>query len=138
MFQAYIRNGETWLICGGRDFTDMEMFRAAIGDIMTLRGCPDRVIHGAARGADMLADEWARSLALDVTAVPADWERHGKAAGPIRNQEMLAMNPHAVVAFPGGRGTANMVGLAKAARAAGVEIDVIEIKPARNAEPTTS
>jgi hypothetical protein len=61
---------------------------------------------------------------VPVSAHPADWFSHGKAAGPIRNQEMLAMEaPALVVAFPGGRGTADMV---RRARKAGV--DVLEVK----------
>jgi hypothetical protein len=54
----------------------------------------------------------------------ADWAGLGRKAGPIRNEQMLSEGqPHLVVAFPGGRGTAHMVGIA---RAAGVE--VIEIR----------
>ena len=41
--------------------------------------------------------------------MPADWTKHGKAAGPIRNQKMLDECPDLVVAFPGGKGTADMV-----------------------------
>jgi hypothetical protein len=125
MFQAMPINGETWLICGGRDFADSTMFCDAMGRLIGLRGCPSRVVHGAARGADRMAGEWARNMALDEIAVPADWNANGKAAGPIRNQKMLDdHHPKFVVAFPGGRGTADMI-----ARARKAGIDVAEIKP---------
>jgi hypothetical protein len=123
MFDVIPINGQTWLICGGRDFADRSMFDSAMGDLMRLKGCPARIVHGAARGADKMADEWADRKAIPSIRMPADWQKHGKAAGPIRNQEMLdRMKPSLVVAFPGGRGTADMV-----TRARKAEIDVAEI-----------
>ncbi|HVM95122.1 MAG TPA: hypothetical protein VMT89_01980, partial [Candidatus Acidoferrales bacterium] len=54
----------------------------------------------------------------------ADWRRNGRAAGPIRNQQMLTEGkPDLVVAFPGGRGTRDMVNKAKAANVAVTVID---------------
>ena len=74
------------------------------------------VIHGGARGADTVAARWAEAHSLEVVKFPADWQRHGRAAGGIRNQQMLDEgHPDAVVAFPGGVGTADMVRRAKAA-----------------------
>jgi len=72
------------------------------------------LIHGAARGADSLAASWAIDTGLaefgEVLAFPADWNKHGVAAGPVRNQEMLDVGkPDLVVAFAGGRGTEDMV-----------------------------
>ena len=50
---------------------------------------------------------------MKCLAFPAEWKKHGKAAGPIRNRKMLQDGkPDLVLAFPGGRGTANMVELA--------------------------
>lgn len=57
------------------------------------------VVHGAARGADRLAGEAARELGLEVRAYPADWATHHRAAGPIRNREMLTEHPDLVIAF---------------------------------------
>ena len=47
------------------------------------------VVHGDARGADRMAGELAEARGLLPIAVPADWDRHGKAAGPRRNQAMI-------------------------------------------------
>jgi hypothetical protein len=118
-------NGETWCICGGRDFADQPMFDGAMGDIIRLKGMPSRIVHGNCRtGADQMADKWALHHGLERTAVDADWNAHGKAAGPIRNQEMIDLfQPKRLVAFPGGRGTADMVRRARVA-----EIEVIEVK----------
>lgn len=104
------------LICGGRDFTDAHKFALTMYAIDEQYGPFIEVIHGGARGADRLAAEWAAVHHLPVREFPADWTRHGSAAGPIRNEQMLREgHPDLVVAFPGGRGTANMVALAKAA-----------------------
>ena len=81
------------------------------------------MIHGDASGADRLAGEWAKERCIEVLARPAEWKKHGRAAGPIRNQAMLAEKPQLVVAFPGGKGTADMVAKAKKA---GLEVVVIE------------
>ena len=56
------------------------------------------MFHGAARGADSIADEW-KHLGVDVRPYPADWTRFRKSAGPIRNRQMLDDQPDLVVAF---------------------------------------
>lgn len=73
------------------------------------------IINGKARGADTASTDWAVCNYAPFKEYAADWKLHGKAAGAIRNREMLDKNPDIdlVVAFPGGRGTANMVALAK-------------------------
>ena len=81
----------------------------------------DVVIHGAARGVDTQAMIAAQTLP-GVKHLPfqADWNAHGRAAGPIRNKRMLMEGkPDLVVAFPGGRGTENMK---KQAKDAGVPV----------------
>lgn len=124
MLDAILINGQTWLICGGRDFDDEGMFNDAMGDLTRLKGMPARIVHGAASGADRLANLWAARKAINCAAVPADWKTHGPKAGPLRNQRMLDDHkPDFVIAFPGGRGTADMV---SRARKAG--IDIAEIK----------
>ncbi len=105
------------LVCGGRDFCEGQQVVEALGPIH--RHTPfTLVIHGGAKGADGLAGAWARWWGIPVAEYHADWETHGRAAGPIRNQKMLDEGkPDLVVAFPGGRGTADMV---RRARAAGI------------------
>ena len=119
------------LVCGGRDYQDAQQLAYELSRIEYEMGKPIRgFIHGAARGADTLAKEWQEAriragrskvpgteLLKDLWSAgyPADWATHGKAAGPIRNQNMLDQNPgiELVVAFPGGKGTADMVARAK-------------------------
>lgn len=121
------------LVCGGINFTDRQKMNEALNAIVP-RTEPDEygnwlpkdvtVIHGAAVGADSLAGEWAVVNWCAEEPYPADWASHGKAAGPIRNQRMLDEGkPDLVVAFPGGRGTADMV---RRAKAAGVPVREIQ------------
>ena len=120
-------NGQTWIICGGRDFANQEMFNAAMEHLTVKHGLPQCVVNGGAQGADMMARHWGERLALDVKTEEANWSKYGNAAGPIRNQAMLdKYSPDLVVAFPGGKGTADMV---KRGRAAGVQIAEVTWEP---------
>lgn len=96
------------IVCGGRDFSDKEFLFSKL-DTLTQHKDITEVIHGDAYGADSLAGEWARTRGIIETPFPADWKKHGKAAGPIRNAEMLKLGPDMVIAFDGGVGTAHMV-----------------------------
>ena len=107
------------LVCGGRDFNDALTLGSWLGGIWKKQGI-SLIIEGGARGADFMAKEFAKWKGIPVETYPADWDRDGKAAGPIRNKRMLVEGkPDLVVAFKGGRGTANMV---EQARKAGVMV----------------
>ncbi len=117
------------LVCGGRHYNDRDHVWNTLNAIDVQRGPISVIIHGAASGADTEGMIWAQcmgNMGRGTKHLPmaADWHTHGKAAGPIRNQRMIdAGNPDLVVAFPGGKGTADMVRRAKAAK-----IEVIEVK----------
>lgn len=82
-----------------------------------------KVVAGKARGADTMAVDWAVTRFCQFCEYPADWDKHGKSAGHIRNKQMIVCEePDLVVAFPGGRGTANMI---KQAQDAGIETIII-------------
>lgn len=107
------------LVCGGRDF-DNRAFVWSKLDALHAERKFTALMQGGARGADALAAEWGRTKSgIQRYACKADWEKYGRAAGPIRNKRMLEWKPDLVVAFPGGSGTANMV---KLATDAGVEV----------------
>lgn len=120
------------LVCGGRDYLNTDHIHNTLCAIDAERGPITCIIHGGATGADHEGMIWAQMMAsarrVTHAHLPfaADWRTHGRAAGPIRNQRMIDEGkPDLVIAFPGGRGTADMM---RRARAAG--IDVIEIKDA--------
>jgi len=112
------------LVCGGRDYKDAARVKSVL-DKFREDMLDDKimwVVHGAARGADTLAGQWALENQVPVAEFPADWDAHPKAAGPIRNKEMLEFlllkksvgAEICVIAFAGGTGTANMAKIAKA------------------------
>jgi hypothetical protein len=81
------------------------------------------LIHGNAKGADTLAKRWAVAHSVWHLPFEPDWQTHGDLAGPIRNRRMLDEGkPDLVLAFPGGRGTRNMVVQAKLA---GVPVEIV-------------
>ncbi|WP_411877218.1 SLOG family protein [Vulcanococcus limneticus] len=103
------------------------------------------LLHGGTRGADRAIGRAARQLGWPSEVLPADWRRHGRAAGPIRNRQLLelaisravALNSAAapvavlVVAFPGGAGTASLVQQARRmATSSPVPIAVAQISQA--------
>ena len=107
------------LACGGRDYADEKGLYMVL-DAWHRVSPVSLLIHGAARGADSLAAKWANDRGVATLPFPADWAAHGKRAGPRRNEKMLREGkPEMVIAFPGGRGTAHMV---RIAREAGVKV----------------
>jgi hypothetical protein len=112
------------LVCGGRNFNDNDhIWNALLGLEMVFDRRIQTVIQGGARGADAGGKRWAKIHERETLEFQPDWNKHGKAAGPLRNQEMIDKgDPELVLAFPGGRGTADMVRRAKAANIAVIEI----------------
>lgn len=103
------------LVCGGREYSDKAALYATLDAIHEKTPITD-IVHGAARGADMLAHQWAYERQVRMWPCPAHWKDHGRAAGPLRNKRMLTEHKiDLVVAFPGGQGTADMLRRAKAA-----------------------
>lgn len=97
------------LVCGGRYFDDAKWLEHELNFIHEAVNITE-LIHGGARGADTLAGEWASHREIPVKVFPANWKKHGKAAGFIRNHQMIDEgNPFMVVAFPGGNGTQHMI-----------------------------
>lgn len=106
------------LVCGGRDFAAVGVVFAAL-DVLDRKEHIDCVVHGDAKGADRIGGEWAFRRDREVRRYPADWNRFGRRAGPVRNAEMLAselVGLSLVVAFDGGTGTADMAAKARACR----------------------
>src|SRR5262245_24499598 len=117
------------LVCGGRDYADSQTLADTMSRLRAERGI-SVVIAGGARGADTLAEEWAKANGIECIVFHADWATLGRSAGPIRNKRMLDEGrPDLVVAFPGGRGTSDMT---RRALDAGIEVIVVgEPRPLR-------
>lgn len=100
------------IICGGRDFNDMTMACEEL-DTIHAQWPITLVIEGGARGADRIARNWARMRNIPFQTVNADWNKHGKRAGYLRNVAMAELKPDGVIALPGGVGTKMMLDIAK-------------------------
>lgn len=111
------------LVCGSRAWEDGALI---LETLRRLEGVTV-VIEGEAPGADTLARLAAEQLGIPVLPFPADWDRYGRGAGPLRNQQMLDEGrPDLVLAFTedlnSSRGTADMVAHA---RLAGVRVRLV-------------
>jgi len=110
------------LVCGDHNWQD---YTLVLQEVTALH--PDVVIEGEAHGADLMGRAAAYTIGADVIAFPAQWNKYGRAAGPIRNQQMLTEGkPDMVLAFHDNlalsRGTAHMV---RIARQAGVLVKLV-------------
>lgn len=110
------------LVCGGRNYTNAQRVMEVL-DGLNAELKITKVIHGCARGADILGGLWAKLRGIPAIGVHAEWDKFGKRAGYLRNIKMADMQPDVVVAFPGGKGTEMMIKIAKERN-----IKVVEVK----------
>lgn len=111
------------LVTGGRNYDNRQHVYDVLDSLMPIGSLG----HGACPygGADILAEDWAKSREVPYSGYPAAFSTEGRSAGPQRNRTMIAdFQPDLVVAFPGGRGTSDCI---LVARAAGIK--VMEAKP---------
>lgn len=112
------------MVCGGRDLAEGEAHSGGTHDIKQITyysvslameilqarctwGKVGRIIHGGASGADLMAGVVGKVLGIPVETFPAEWDKFGKSAGPIRNQHMAKL-ADMCIALPGGKGTEDM------------------------------
>lgn len=106
------------IIAGGRTFDDYGKAHGILHDLFIRAGnwvypCGVEIVSGGARGADKIGERFAADWSAPIKRFPADWGKHGKAAGYIRNEEM-AKYADILVAFWDGesKGTKHMIDLA--------------------------
>jgi len=114
------------IVCGSRRWTDRKkiadrLFDLPVTSTIVVGYNPDR---DTPKGADRLAYQEAQKLGLTVEPHPADWERYGKRAGFVRNQEMVSLGAGLCLAFWDGlsNGTKDTI---DRARAAGIKVEII-------------
>lgn len=94
----------TILVTGSREWKDSEFIKRVLSEYVNYDTHRDiTLIHGGARGVDTMCDIFARRWGWKVVEMKADWDSHGKAAGAIRNNAMLDLQPDVVLAFWDGR-----------------------------------
>ena len=118
------------IIAGSRNFNDQDLFDNSIHDTLIRYETDElEIVSGGCSGADRMGEEYAEEWGIKCTVFPADWDTYGRAAGPIRNEQMTkyaaAADRGILVAFPIGEslGTRNMIKLSKRY---GLEVEVIE------------
>jgi len=104
------------VVCGGRDFRGPGQVWRALDRLHAEHRFTDLMQGGCPTGVDRFAKEWrATKPEIRGWQCDADWVNDGPSAGPRRNARMIEWKPDLVIAFPGGRGTADMVRQAWAA-----------------------
>lgn len=98
------------IVAGGRDFDDYYLLEEELKKFVSSISSEPTIVSGGARGADRLGEWWAFENECSLTIIKADWDKHKKAAGAIRNKKMADYSD-ALVAFWDGesRGTKNMI-----------------------------
>lgn len=113
------------IIAGCRDFTDRDFIYEGIDSFIDEYGTPDVIIEGGAKGVDRMAYYYAKDNGIPVKVFPADWNKYGRAAGPIRNEEMAKYGTHLLAFWDGkSRGTKNMI---ETARRYGLVVKIFKI-----------
>ena len=104
------------IIAGTRDFSNYELLKEKCDNILSTKRQDSNIVivSGTAKGADRLGERYASERGFLLRRFPADWDKDGNKAGPIRNAKM-ADNADALIAFWDGtsRGTAHMIRMAK-------------------------
>ena len=102
-------------IVGSRHYRNYKKFSKRVDKFIVENGYPTLIISGGARGVDHMAEQYAEEHKIPIQIFPADWEQFGRAAGPIRNTDIVNACTH-VLAFlaSGSKGTASTISIAKA------------------------
>lgn len=101
------------IVAGGRDFNNYYALESKLKHYLKNKMPNVEIVCGLAKGADSLGKVFAIRYKLKVNEYPADWDKHGKSAGYLRNSEM-ADNADALIVFWDGKsaGTKHMIDLA--------------------------
>jgi hypothetical protein len=115
----YIENNLKLGVVGGRDFNDYELLKLTLDQFKHIK----LIVSGGAQGADKLAERYARERGIETLIIKPEWNKYGKSAGPIRNQQIV-LNCHKLIAFWDGqsKGTFSSIEIA---RMAAIECEII-------------
>ena len=107
-------------IVGGRDFVDIDLLVGILWDLLGVKQSTkpkDTIISGGARGADSLAKNYALEEKLEYLEFLPDWDKFGKAAGFIRNQQIVDACDMVLAFWDGeSKGTKNTIDRARKAK----------------------
>jgi hypothetical protein len=99
------------IIAGSRNIVDAYKVRGRIAKILKdLELKPSEIVSGGARGPDLIGEGFAQMFNIPIKEMPANWNKHGNAAGPIRNRQMAEYADMAIVFWDGSSaGSKNMI-----------------------------
>lgn len=103
-------------VIGWRGFTDYTLAKKSINEWISINGQPAEIISGGARGADSLAERYASEYHIPVQVFKPDWATQGRAAGILRNTDIIAASTH-VLAFVSKHSVGTFDSIRKAERA---------------------
>lgn len=110
------------IITGSREWSDKDKVCADILALLDIHGDDLVIVHGKCpTGADKIAEEFCDELNITQEKYPANWNRYGNAAGPIRNRKMVSLGADVVLAYPLGKSSGTR-GCMELAEAAGIEV----------------
>ena len=72
-------------IIGSRNFADYELLKKTLNEITGIT----KVISGGAKGADSLAEQWAKENEIETVIYKPDWAKYGRGAGVVRNRLII-------------------------------------------------
>ena len=115
------------VIAGSRGFEDYALLEQTLDHILDEQTDTIELVSGHAKGADLLAEQYAKENNLPIHIIKPDWKAYGRAAGPIRNRQMLDYAKEEsplVVAFWDGqsKGTRNTI---ETARSLGIPVEIV-------------
>ena len=101
------------IVAGGRNFQDYALLKAKLDKILHDVNDSIEIVCGEANGADTLGKQYAIENHYRIASFPANWDKNGKAAGFIRNEEMAKYSTHCVCFWDKkSKGTKHMIDLA--------------------------
>lgn len=115
------------LIAGSREYDNYEEAEAVLDALVKdhVGECDIVILSGSCRGADMIGERYAEQHRFEIKRYPADWKRYGRAAGSIRNEEMVRAADMVICFWDGeSRGSRSLI---KSVERLGKEISVVDI-----------
>ena len=112
-------------IGGCRYYTDYKLFKSCLDEILKDQKDEIIIISGHCSGVDLMAERYATESGLKAEIFYPEWEKYGRAAGPIRNKKMVEA-ANIVIAFWDGKskGTKSLIKYAEISKKEIIKIDI--------------
>ncbi len=110
------------IIAGSRNFNDYNLLKSSCDNLLT-QFTNIEIVSGTARGADKLGERYAREKGYTIKEFPANWDKFGKRAGYLRNDDMAQYSDMLIAFWDGtSKGTKHMIDLANKR---GIKVEIV-------------